>query len=273
MHDDSFDSDLPDDLRSIADALSQAREVADGHLLERVLRRVTAAPGARRRHRFLSVRTVATMALAAMCVLGVRLSGTSVSGAAAALVDTITASTSNTTSGSAAGTVYCGSGSAIGLRGWAPSFRWHYGFPGGISTTGVAADDGWSASVQPTCPSGSLSIVFHDDSLSLAPGTTLYGGYDFHAANDPGFTLTTYAPTITFSPIACANGSTPTASSLTLAMSNGSYDSPANTPNWIPTGDKLDSAGFQGSFKIPDVCNGSNVIVSGGSFTTTIKVG
>ena len=266
MHDDSFDSNLPDDLRSIADALSQEREVADGHLLERVLRRVTATRVApRRRSRFLSARSIATMALAAMCLLGVRLTGTSVSGAAAALVATVTSGTSNTTSGTAAGTVYCGSTSGIGMKGWAPSFRFHFG-------NVPNADDAWSASVQPSCPSGSLGISLTDGPLSVAPGTVLGGGYDFHAANDPAFTLTTYAPTITLSSIKCADGKPPTQSSLTIAMSNGSYFSPANSPDGIPTGDKAAAAGFQGSIVIPNICRGSNVILNAASFSTTIKV-
>lgn len=251
MHNDSFDSNSADDPRTEGGT----EDLANGS-------------DRRRRRTVVSIRLLVTLALGAVCVLGARLAHVSVSGTAAALVDSVSTVNSDTSSGSAADTVYCGSGSAIGLKGWAPSFRWHYGFPGG-----VGADDGWSASVQPTCPSGSLSIVFHDDTLSLKPGSTFYGGYDFHAANDPAFTLTTYSPTIVFSPIACANGSTPTQSSLTFTMTNGSYYSPANTPDWIPTGDKTSLLGFQGKLTMPDVCNGANVLISGGTFTTTIKVG
>jgi hypothetical protein len=260
VHDD-FDSQLPDDLRSIADALARERDVADGHLLERVLRRVAPAPGERRRRRFVSVRSAATAALAVVCVAGISISHANISAAATALVASITSGTSDSTSGSAAGQVYCGSKSAIGLKGWAPSFRWHIGNISG-------ADDGWSPSVQPTCPSGALSIVL-SDTLTVTPGTNLGLGYDFHAANDPAFTLATYAPTFHLS-VSCPNGSK---STLTQTLSNGSYYSPANTPDWIATGDKTALAGFQGSIPIPAVCGaGVPVTITGGTFTTTIQV-
>ena len=265
MHDDSFDSNLPDDLRSIADALSREREVADGHLLERVLRRVTATPRERRRRRFVSVRTVVTMGIAAMCLIGVRLSGTSVSGAAATLVATITSGTSNSTSGSAADMVYgnCGAGTATGSSGWAPTFRFHFGnVPG--------ADNGWSASVQPSCPSGALTISLNDP-LSLAPGTNLGGGYDFHTSGSPPpYTMTATSPTIVFSKITCANGTKPTQSTLTMSIPSGSYASSAN--NWVPTDDKSAAAGFQGSLVIPALCGKSNVVIGTASFTASIKI-
>jgi hypothetical protein len=266
VSDSEFDEQLPDELRRLADALRNERAVPDGHLLERVLHAVGPMPARRRRGRWLLSPRLAMMgALAAVCLLGAKLTHVSVSGTATVLAGSVSSGTSGSNTGSAAGQVYCGSGSGSGSTDWAPSFRWHFGnVPG--------ADDGWSPSVQPSCPSGALTIAFTDGSLSLAPGSTLYAGYDFHAASKPAFTLSTSGPSVTFSPIRCSNGSTPTRSSLTLAIPNGTYSSPANTPDWIPTGTKTDASGFQGSFIVANVCHGANVVISGGTFTSGVII-
>jgi hypothetical protein len=265
LPDDSFEDQLSDDLRFVADALRDGRSVADGHLLARVLHRVQGGSAKRRSWWAPTTRTAVTLTLALGLVMGVKLTHFNVTQGVATLAGSVTSGSSLTSGNSAAGAVYCGEGSGSGSTGWAPSFRWHYGgIPG--------ADDGWSASVQPTCPSGLLSIRWSDDSLSLSPGSSLKAGYDFHASNKPGFTMTATNPTVVFSPIKCADKSTPTQSTVTLAMSTGVYNSPANTPNWIPTGDKTSSLGFQGTLIVPNVCHGANVIFSGGTFSTTVKI-
>jgi hypothetical protein len=259
---DSFEGQLPDDLKRVADLLRDGRPVADGPLLERALRRASAGPPPRRSWRLLTPRTAMTVTLALACVLGVKLAHLNVAHAVATLAGNTSSLTSGPSS-SAAGAVYCGEGSGSGSSGWAPTFRWHYG--------GIAgADDGWSASVQPTCPNGALTIRWSDDSLSLSPGTTLYAGYDFHTSNQPTYTMTAYSPTVVFSPITCADKSTPTQSTITLSMLTHSYTSVANT--WIPTGDKTSSLGFQGTLTVPNVCHGAKVIFNGGTFSAVIKV-
>jgi hypothetical protein len=183
LPDDSFEDQLSDDLRFVADALRDGRSVADGHLLARVLHRVQGGSAKRRSWWAPTTRTAVTLTFALGLVMGVKLT--------------------------------------------------HFNVP---------------------------------------PGSSLKAGYDFHASNKPGFTMTATNPTVVFSPIKCADKSTPTQSTVTLAMSTGVYNSPANTPNWIPTGDKTSSLGFQGTLIVPNVCHGANVIFSGGTFSTTVKI-
>jgi hypothetical protein len=267
--DESFESELPEDLKSIADALRADRPDVDGHLLECVQQRVTAGQRARRRPRLLTSRAALTLGLALAVVIGARLSHVNVSGGVAALVSNVTSPASSNPMTSAAETVYCGAGSGSGPSGWAPTFRWHYGYP---SPDTQRADDGWSPSVQPTCPGGLLSIRWSDDNVSVIPGKSIQFGYDFHQANKPAFTMTASNLQVVFTYKCTSNGPTMTLSPVGETWTKNTYNAPANDPDWIPTGTKTDPLGFQGSLTVPNVCNGSPVILTGGTFSALIKI-
>jgi hypothetical protein len=278
MTDEPFETDLPEDLKSIADALRAYRPAAGGPQLERVQKRVVDARPVSRRPRLLTPRAAVTAGLALAVVAGASLTHVNVGGGIAALVSSVTSPASNNPTKSAAETVYCGAGSGSGPTGWAPSFRWHYGYP---SPDTQGADDGWSQSVQPTCPGGSLSIRFNDDNVSVTPGNSIQFGYDFHASNKPAFTMTASNLLVVFN-YKCSNGSTgtfsPTAANpeTWTGGTNGNgttYSSPANTPEWIPTGTKTDPLGFQGTLKVPALCGaGKPVTFTGGTFSATIQI-
>ncbi|MGZ4196956.1 MAG: hypothetical protein ACXVFQ_11515 [Solirubrobacteraceae bacterium] len=268
MRDDAYESHLPEDLQSLADALRENRSTADGHLLERVQRRVHEKPARRRGRRLLTGRAAGIVTLALAAVLGARLTHVNVAQAFATVVSNISSPSSTQNNGTPVGDVYCGPGSGTGSSGWSPTFRWHYGgIPG--------ADNGWSPSVQASCPSGNLSIRFNGGSVTVNPGNPINFGYDFHQANKPAFTLMVFNPSIAFT-YKCGNGPTQTFVPSAVnpeTWTGGTYHAPANNPDWIPTQDKNDPSGFQGTLTVPALCGaGKPVTFTGGTFSALIKI-
>jgi hypothetical protein len=251
----------------MADDLRTNRSTADGHLLERVQKRVDEKPSRRRGRRLLTPRAAATVTLAFAAVLGAKLTHVNVAQAFDSVVSNITSPASTQNNGTPAGDVYCGPGSGSGSTGWAPTFRWHFGGPGD--------PNGWSPSVQPSCPNGNLSIQFNGSAVTVNPGSTLLLGYDFHQANKPAFTLMAFNPQVTLT-YKCGTG--PTHTFVPSAMNpetwtGGTYHAPANNPDWIPTQDKNDPSGFQGSLTVPALCGAGNpVTFTGGTFSAVIKI-
>jgi hypothetical protein len=262
LTDDSFENQLPDDLKPVADALRQSRAVADGHLLERVLHRVNAGSPPPRRWRLLTPRTAVTTMLALAVLVGARVSHFNVVHGMAVLAGSVTNTGSTSPGGSAANLTYCPEGPG----GWAPTFRWHYGAPT-PDTQGY--DDGWSPSVQPDCTDGSLKINLVDQVTVPATNLTFWSGFDFHTANKPQYTMTASHPTVTLN-LACASGK-PTPSTWTVTWGGNTYQSQANT--WVPdNNNKTALVGFQsGSFTLPAACGANkSVIVTGGTFFASI---
>jgi hypothetical protein len=268
LRDDSYESHLPDDLQSLADALRVNRSTADGHQLERVEKRVHERRARRRGRRLVNARAVGTLTFALAAVLGLRLTHVNVAQAFDSVVSNFSSPTSIQNNGTPAGDVYCGPGSGTGSSGWSPTFRWHYGgIPG--------ADNGWSPSVQASCPSGNLSIRFNGGSVTVNPGNPINFGYDFHQANKPAFTLMVFNPSIAFT-YKCGSGPTQTFVPSAInpeTWTGGTYHAPANNPDWIPTQDKDDPSGFQGTLTVPALCGAGNpVTFTGGTFSALIKI-
>lgn len=260
MDDQNFEDQLSHDLRAIADDLRQHRPVADGHLLERVSRRLTGGRPSRRRRWVPRPRAAGSLVCALALVIAAQLTHLNVAQALTSLTSSITSSTSVNSPETAAGDVYCGTGSASGSTGWAPTFRWYYG-------SSSSTVDGWAPSTQPACPGGSLIIPW-SDSLTVAPGSTVRVGYDFHTNggnNINPYTMTAN-PTVVFNSIACADHSTPTQSTITDAMPTATYNSASG--QWVPS----DAAATQGNFTVPDICHGANVILKSGTFSALIKL-
>jgi hypothetical protein len=267
LRDDSYESHLPEDLQSLADALRVNRSTADGHQLERVEKRVHERRARRRSRRLVSARAVGTLTLALAAALGVRLTHVNVAQAFNSVVSNFSSPTSVQNNGTPAGDVYCGSGSGSGSTGWSPTFRWHFGGPGD--------PNGWSPSVQASCPSGNLSIRFNGSTTTVNPGSTLKLGYDFHQANKPAFTLMVFNPSISLT-YKCGSGPTQTfvpSASNPETWTGGTYHAPANNPEWIPTQNKDDASGFQGTLTVPALCGAGNpVTFTGGTFSALIKI-
>jgi hypothetical protein len=265
VSDDFPENRLPDDLQPLADALRAEREVADGHLLERVLRRAKGGAPSRRRSRLLSPRTAVILTLALAVVVGARLSHFNVTHEVATLADTITNSTSNTSSGLTTSFNYCNEGTKLGT-GWAPTFRWHYGAPGTYYPSPY--DDGWSASIQPDCTTGKLTIPLIDH-VTAQPNIPFDLGYDFHTANKPNFIMKTTNPTAVINYECSSAGPVKT---VTILISSGnSYNSVVNT--WVPTGTDNDPAGFQKTGTLGPLCGtGKPIYVLGGTFTSQVDI-
>lgn len=270
LTDDSYDAQLPDDLDDIARSLRANRTTADGEMLERVRERARANARLRQRRRFLTPYTGTIVAIAAGLAVTAKLAHVAVASDLATLADSVTSPVSSTTDGSAADAVYCGQGSGSGLSGWAPTFRWHYGFP---TPDTQGADDGWSASVQPSCPDGSLSIRWSDDGVSVVPGNQLDFGYDFHQANKPPFTMTAYNLQVNWTYTCSSKGPTMTYAPTNEMWSQNTYTATDSSPYWIPTGTKDDPLGFQGTMTVPALCGAGNpVTFTGGTFSAVIQI-
>jgi hypothetical protein len=147
--------------------------------------------------------------------------------------------------------------------------RWHYS---GMQSNGSYSAGSWSATTGFTCPSQvSMGPQAMEGNLQLAPGATLKAGYDFTIPGDNNsVTVTFTSPEVTFD-VGCANGSTPTTSTVVVPMPTQSYTS-TNGGNWYPSGDQSSSLVYQGSISVPNVCNGGNVsFQNGGTFTASIS--
>jgi hypothetical protein len=280
MDDSTFEDHLPEDLRKVAEALVTGREVADGHLLERVQRRVQARPsGTRHRLASPSPRRITAVVLAVIF-------GLNVSGALATVLSTAGLGTTSLTnlnvtqvlktvtspvsygrnSLSAADEVYCPDGTKA-------NFRWHYS---GQNSNGSFTSGSWSGTQGVTCPDDDLSMgpQAMEGDLKLAPGTTLKVGYDLTV---PGLSspvnVTVTNPKVTFTNVHCASGATPTQSSFTVTMPNATYN--VTTTAWYPSGDQSSPLVYQGSILVPNLCPGGTDhrvrLDKGGTFTASVS--
>jgi hypothetical protein len=180
---------------------------------------------------------------------------------------TVKASTTFTTSGG----TFSGSASRT-LSGCSPPcppgtsihIRWHYSANGSSGS--------WSATTAFTCPGPvSMGPQAMEGNLQVAPGATLKAGYDFTIPGNNNSVFVTFThPKVTFD-VKCADGSTPTTSTITVPMPTQTYHS-TNGGTWYPSGDQSSPLVYQGSISVPDVCHGADVsFQNGGTFTATIS--
>ena len=143
------------------------------------------------------------------------------------------------------------------------NIRWHYMYNG---TSGS-----WSGTYGTPCP-GSLTTHQQamEGDLKVTPGDTLYAGYDFNVpGNNSSFTLTFNNPMVVFT-VNCADGSTPSSSTLTVSMPTQSYA--VTNSNWYPSGDQHSPLVYQGSVIVPDLCDGAKLRLNqGGVFSTSLS--
>jgi hypothetical protein len=142
--------------------------------------------------------------------------------------------------------------------------RWHYSANGSSGS--------WSATTGFTCP-GTVSMgpQAMEGNLQVAPGATLKAGYDFTIPGDNNSVFVTFTHPEVTSKVKCANGTTPTMSTVTVPMPTQTYHS-TNGATWYPSGSQSSSLVYQGSISVPNVCNGGKVsFQNGGTFTATIS--
>jgi hypothetical protein len=141
--------------------------------------------------------------------------------------------------------------------------QWHYRSHG---TSGS-----WSATVTPNCQTGSISIgpSTMEGDLKVNPGQAVDFGYRFNVSAPAKVTVMNAQVKFT---IRCVNGSTPSQSSYTTAML------PTTTYNvtksgWNPSNDQQSPLVWQGTFNMPNFCNGGQVrLDKGGTFTANMLV-
>jgi len=147
-------------------------------------------------------------------------------------------------------------------QGTKANFRWHY------TANGNAG--GWSGTGTQACP-GSVSMgpQAMDGNLQVTPGATLQAGYDFTLpGNKNSLTMTVSAAKVTFA-VACVSGATPSASTLTVTLSDRTYQ--ITNDQWIPSGDQSSPLVYQGSVTVPDLCGGGKIsLAKGGTFTAIL---
>ena len=105
--------------------------------------------------------------------------------------------------------------------------------------------------------------------LKVAPGSTLKAGYSFTMpGNHPAATVTFVGACAVFQ-ATCVSG-TGTAT-LTVPMTDQTYQDGVNSSAWLPSGDQSNAATYQGSVTVPDVCGGGLVrLQKGGTFTAGV---
>jgi hypothetical protein len=144
------------------------------------------------------------------------------------------------------------------------NFRWHY--------TANGSAGGWSGTATQACPAtATMGPQAMDGNLQLAPDATLKAGYDFTLPGDNNsvFVTSTQAK-VTFK-VKCANGMTPTTSTVTVPMPGRTYQS-TNGGTWYPSGDQSSLLVYQGSISVPNVCNGGTIsFQGGGTFSANIS--
>ena len=145
------------------------------------------------------------------------------------------------------------------------NFRWHYSASGSSGS--------WSGTQSAAC-GGSLATKSQamEGDLKLAPGNTIQGGYDFTVpGNHQSLFWTVNNPQIVFT-LQCVSGPNPSPpdNTLTLTMPNATYN--VTSDQWYPSGDQHSSLVYQGSVKVPDVCNGALVRFNqGGVFSASLS--
>jgi hypothetical protein len=141
--------------------------------------------------------------------------------------------------------------------------RWHYRSHG---TSGS-----WSATTSPNCQTGSISIgpSTMEGDLKVSPGQSVDVGYDFSLpGNHSAFTVLVNNPQVVFT-IRCVSGRTPSQSSYTVTMPTQLYS--VSDSDWHPSGDQQSSLVWEGTFTMPNLCNGGQVrLDKGGTFTANI---
>lgn len=106
---------------------------------------------------------------------------------------------------------------------------------------------------------------------TLAPGTTVYGGYDF---GDVSGATTQFLSATLVLDLSCKSG-TASPSTVTISFPNQAYvDDNENSEGWVPSGEQSSSLTYQGSVVIPSACPGADVIVgqpNAGPFTAEVQ--
>jgi hypothetical protein len=116
-----------------------------------------------------------------------------------------------------------------------------------------------------SCPGGSFNLCIPaqgaNEGVTGTSGSTVVAGYDFAV---PGSDTTVVKVIGAYEQltISCANGATPTVSSINVPMPDATYTAPfQQSQGWVPTGDQSSKLSYEGSFTLGNYCNGGTIRV------------
>jgi hypothetical protein len=106
--------------------------------------------------------------------------------------------------------------------------------------------------------------------LKVKPGDTLSAGYDFTMpGKHPAATLMFASTMVTFQ-AQCVSGIG--GGTIVVTMPDSFYTDPANSSQWLPSGDQHSPLVYQGSTTVPNFCGGSQMTLKkGGTFTAQLQ--
>lgn len=160
-----------------------------------------------------------------------------------------------------------------------PRRRRHVALGAALSLFALAGGSvGFATMASAASTFGTITIPAQGEnhSRTVAPGTTIYAGYDFKYVAGTTVTVTNAQTVLN---VKCAdNGKTPSQSSLTIHMPDMTYIADNTHANgWVPTGNQSDMATYQGSLVLPSLCGttgNTNVVVGTGQmgpFTADVE--
>lgn len=133
---------------------------------------------------------------------------------------------------------------------------------GGTSIAGAASA---AAQTNLSCPGGSYNLCIPaqgaNEGVTGMAGDTVRAGYDFTV---PGSDTTTVMVLNAYEQltVSCANGATPTQSSISVPMPNATYTAPfQSSQGWVPSGDQSSLLTYEGSLTLPNLCGGGTIRV------------
>ncbi len=149
---------------------------------------------------------------------------------------------------------------------------------GSVATTASFAGDGYylpagnSAIVTDVNP-GQMSCLGGPQNLCIAPqganegvtgtsGQTVVAGYDFTIPGSSQPTEVEVVNAYEQLTVSCANHTTPTQPSIVITMPDATYTAPfTSSQGWIPSGNQSVMASYEGSYTLPNLCNGATIDV------------
>src|SRR5437588_477373 len=142
--------------------------------------------------------------------------------------------------------------------------------------TKAAADIVWTAT---GTGAPNLTITRDAGNLKVKPGDDLAGGWSFQILNSHPSTNVSFQNAQIAFPIVCANGSTPSSSSITLPLAAGypqpqTYTTdPLNASQWYPNANGAAHESYENAqqpFLAPDLCGGGTMLVKSATFSALV---
>ena len=101
-----------------------------------------------------------------------------------------------------------------------------------------------------------------NEGVTGTSGQTVVAGYDFTIPGSSQPTEVEVVNAYQQLTVSCANKSTPTQASIVIGMPNATYTAPfPSSQGWTPSGNQSAIASYEGSYTLPNLCNGGTIDV------------